>query len=183
MIPHRIAAKRFVDNFAAVDLPAMIPVFHRWIAEPPVEGLLVDVADYKHVHNGPGVILIGHESDFALNLRDGRPGVQVTRKRGWPAAGADDLRSRLLLLLRLVAQAESALTGEDLPGGRLRFLPDEIELQFSDQLRSPGAPQTFAAVRPVVAAALAEHYPEHTVTVEYVSAHPQAPLTVRGLLG
>ena len=85
-IPQRIKVKYFVQEPAAVDLPAFIPVFHHWIQEHRVEGLLIDVADYKHMQNGPGIVLIGHEADYALDLAGGRPGLIYDRKRQWEAA-------------------------------------------------------------------------------------------------
>ena len=38
-------------------LEPLIPVFHSWIEEQVFEELLLDVADYRHVHAGPGVVL------------------------------------------------------------------------------------------------------------------------------
>jgi len=40
-----------------VDLEPLIPVFHNWIQGQVFEELLLDVADYRHVHEGPGVVL------------------------------------------------------------------------------------------------------------------------------
>ena len=39
------------------------------------------MADYAHVPDGPGVMLIGHEADRSLDLGEGRPGVLYQRKR------------------------------------------------------------------------------------------------------
>ena len=48
-----------------VDPEAFVPVFHDWIRRGAVEGLLIDVARYGHVHHGPGIMLVGHEGDYA----------------------------------------------------------------------------------------------------------------------
>ena len=45
--------------------------------------LLLDVADYKHVQEGPGIVLIGHEADYSLDLGGGRAGLVYDRNRGW----------------------------------------------------------------------------------------------------
>ena len=37
----------------SIDLTQAIPVFHRWIQEQALPGLLIDVADYRHVPEGP----------------------------------------------------------------------------------------------------------------------------------
>ena len=64
MIPLRTQVKFFLSNADAVDLAAFAPVFQRWIQQKSLEGQLVDVADYRHVFEGPGVVLIGHDSDY-----------------------------------------------------------------------------------------------------------------------
>src|SRR5688572_5034855 len=81
MIPQRLSVKFFVKGNMPVDLAPFTPLFHRWIQNNTVEGLLVDVADYKHVPDGPGVVLIGHDVDYGLDLTAGKPGLLVRRKR------------------------------------------------------------------------------------------------------
>ena len=87
MISQRISVKFFVSEPDAVHLPAFIPVFHRWIQDHAVEGLLIDVADYKHVPEGPGILLIGHEGDYSIDMAKGRPGLLYSRKREWDERG------------------------------------------------------------------------------------------------
>ena len=55
--------KIFAQEPASIDLAGAIPVFHRWIQENVCEELLIDVADYRHVPAGPGVLLVGHEAN------------------------------------------------------------------------------------------------------------------------
>ena len=62
----RIVVKFHLDDGSPVELDKVIPVFHRWIQTGAVEGLLIDVADYSHVPQGPGVMLIAHEGNYAL---------------------------------------------------------------------------------------------------------------------
>lgn len=45
---------------------ALIKMLHRWIREGAVPGILLDVADYAHVPDGPGVLLVGHEVDYGF---------------------------------------------------------------------------------------------------------------------
>ena len=67
MLPKRISVKLFTtDPEAEVDLHKYIRVFHEFIKEKKVEGLLIDVADYSHVPEGPGIVLIGHDVDYSL---------------------------------------------------------------------------------------------------------------------
>ena len=59
-----VNVKFFVDGELNVDWERFIEVFHVWIAEQSTDELLIDVADYRHVPMGPGVILVGHEEDY-----------------------------------------------------------------------------------------------------------------------
>ena len=95
----RIQVKYFVKNPDVVDLPAIVPIFHTWIQKASLEGLLIDVADYKHVHEGPGIVLIGHEGDYAMDMGSGRPGLLYIRKRKEKING--DLREQLRSSIRL----------------------------------------------------------------------------------
>ena len=69
MNPLRIAIKLFVapDPTVPVDLEPFTPLFHEFIQKASVPGLLIDVADYAHVPNGPGIILIGNEVDYGID--------------------------------------------------------------------------------------------------------------------
>jgi hypothetical protein len=62
----QVNVKFFVENPEAVDLEAYLTIFNNWIQSHATEELLVDVADYRHVFAGPGVVLIGHPSRTAL---------------------------------------------------------------------------------------------------------------------
>lgn len=83
------------------DLEPAIDVFHRFIQQGLVEGLILDVADYRHVEDGPGVILVGHDIDYGIN----RTGLTVTRKR----SSDDDAGTQFLDLLRMGLGAVEAI--------------------------------------------------------------------------
>ena len=42
---------------------------------------MVDVADYKHMIDGPGIMLISHEGNFSIDLQDGEVGFMYIRKQ------------------------------------------------------------------------------------------------------
>src|SRR5437762_11882508 len=71
---------------AAVDLGDAIPVFHRWIQDRVCPEMLIDVADYRHVPRGPGVLLIGHEANYSLDNAKGRLGLLYSRKQAGGSA-------------------------------------------------------------------------------------------------
>ena len=142
MTPGRISAKFFAqpDPAAALDLRPFIGLFHRFIQEGALEGLLLDVADYGHVPAGPGVILIGHDVDYAIDLTGGRTGLLTTRKRHPDLPLGELLRDTLRRALIAVQQVEADA------GAGLRFASGEIELRFVDQLAAPNTQEAYESV-------------------------------------
>ena len=142
MTPRRISAKLFAqpDPATALDLRPFIGLFHRFIQEDALDGLLLDVADYGHVPAGPGVILIGHDVDYAIDLTGGRAGLLTTRKRHPDLPLGELLRDTLRRALIAVQQVEADA------GAGLRFASGEIELRFVDQLAAPSTQETYESV-------------------------------------
>ncbi len=177
MIPHRINAKLFVTDETAVSLPAIVPVFHRWIQTQAVPGLLIDVADYKHVQDGPGILIIGHEGDYSLDQANGRSGLLYTRKREWPAP---DFKERLKLVISLAVQAAQLLDAED--SLNLTFRTDTIELAFPDRLIAPNTAETFSALQADIITALAQVYGTDEIVLTLTTDDVKRPFTVQAAL-
>jgi hypothetical protein len=140
--PQKFQFKLFIANPDALDLDAVVPVFHDFIRERALPELLIDVADYAHVEGGPGVVLIGHGYDVYVDLMDGRPGVLVSRKRDAEGSTEDIVRNTLSLALRAAALLE-----ERLP---IRFSTGEALFRAIDRLRTPNDDATHATLGPVV---------------------------------
>jgi len=68
-------------------LERAIPVFHRWIQERSLDELMVDVADYTHVPDGPGVVLVCHDAIYSLDTGGGELAQALERLSGWLFAG------------------------------------------------------------------------------------------------
>ena len=126
----RFGLKLFLKADVAMEPRSIVPVFHRWIQTGAVRGLLIDVADYTHLVNGPSVLLVGHEGNYALDYRDGRPGLYYYRKRSADGTLAD----RLVTLGRTVLEAGALLESDDAVGPGLRFRGDELEFVINDRL-------------------------------------------------
>ena len=177
MIPHRINAKLFVTKETAVSLPAIVPVFHRWIQTQAVPGLLIDVADYKHVEDGPGILIVGHEGDYALDQENGRSGLLYTRKREWPTA---DFKDRLRLVIGLAVQAAQLLAADETLN--LDFRTDEIQLAFPDRLNAPNTPDTLAALQDDIIAVLAEVYGTDGITLTATTDDVKRPFSIQATI-
>jgi hypothetical protein len=147
-MPRRIAAKFIAspEPAASLDLHPFIGIFHRFIQQGEVPGLLIDVADYAHVPDGPGVMLIGHDVDYGIDCSGGRAGLLTTRKRCADVPLAEALRDTLQRALQAVA----AIEADD--GTDLRFGTAAVTLQFIDRLATPNTDLAFESVRGEIAA-------------------------------
>jgi len=170
-IPQRFAVKFFVQDkdAASVDLDAFMPIFQRWIQHHTVEGMLIDVVDYKHVKNGPGMVLIGHEADYALDMRDGRPGMQYTVKRD--ATG--DFAERLQNAVQKALRACQAIEEEKALKGAVTFALDEVEVVLLDRLRVPNDEESYNALQGDLQTVLGD------IQAERLHTDARYPLTIR----
>lgn len=141
-----INVKLFVKDPEKVDLEAVVPVFHTWIQGQIFDELLLDVADYSHVPDGPGIVLIGHEADYALDNTDGRLGVRYNRKAPMPGNN----RERLVQATRAALSAFGRLEQDF----NLHFNNREIEIVVNDRLLAPNSQATRKAAEPELKAFL-----------------------------
>jgi hypothetical protein len=133
-----VNVKLVVRNPEEVDLEPLIPVFHGWIQNQVGEGLLLDIADYRHVDAGPGVVLIGHEGDYSVDNTDNRLGVRYNRKAALDGSNQD----RLKQAARAALTACQRLETESRLGGKLRFNGQELEIFINDRLLAPNSGAT-----------------------------------------
>jgi hypothetical protein len=127
-----------------LDLAQLVPVFHSWIQEQVFGDLLLDVADYRHVPAGPGVVLIGHQGDYSVDNTGNRLGVRYNRKA--PLAGTN--QDRLRQAARAALTACQRLETEPRLEEKLRFDGREIELFINDRLLAPNREETRRAIQP-----------------------------------
>lgn len=150
----RINVKFYVTDPDAVALDAFIPVFHGWIRDHKVGGVLVDVADYSHVRGGPGVCLIGHEADYYMDASEGPLGLLYNGKR----PGEGDAASLLHGAFFGALSACRTLEQEPSLKGKLSFNAARACVLINDRLTAPNREETFEALRPVLDPFLADLY-------------------------
>ena len=105
-----------------------------------LEELLIDVADYLHVHHGPGIMLIGHEADYSLDNRAGRLGLLYNRKEQMEGT----TQEKLAQAVRAALTAAQMLEKEN----GLKFNGQEVQVIINDRLLVPNTAETFAALEP-----------------------------------
>ncbi len=138
--------KLHLKNSGAVDLEPLIPIFHDWVKDQSYEETLVDVADYRHVPAGPGILLMGHEADFSLDWSENRLGVRYNRKAKLPGSNHDRFRQALRAALMTCEKLEDDTRLE----GKLTFECQEMELFINDRLLAPNDEKTYASLIPEI---------------------------------
>lgn len=139
-----VNVKLFVKDSEALDPEALVPVFHDWIQNQTDGELLLDVADYRHVPSGPGVLLIGHYANYSLDRSGGRWGVRFNRKAPVGGTNQDRLAQATQAALAFCLRLEN----DPRLGGMIRFNGCEIEVTINDRLLAPNTPGTRAAADP-----------------------------------
>ena len=131
--------KFYLENPETVNLAEYGAVFNSWIQKQRLEELLIDVADYLHVHNGPGIMLIGHEADYSLDHRAGRLGLLYNRK-----AQLDGMvQEKLSQAVHAALTAAQILEQEN----GLKFNGSEVKVIVNDRLLVPNTVETFEALQ------------------------------------
>lgn len=124
-----------VESGGELELEKLIPVFHRWIQHQSLDELMIDVADYTHVPEGPGVVLVCHDALYAVDQADGELGLLYSRRREThpSLAGIVSLEDRLASLFRKALQACARLERETEVDGKLRFPANRFLLRVNDR--------------------------------------------------
>jgi hypothetical protein len=135
-----INVKLFLAQGTDKDLDRIGEVFSAWIQAQDFDELLVDVADYRHVFQGPGVLLIGHEADYSLDNAGGRLGLLYNRKASTPGSTGDRLRQAIGAALRTARRLEQE--------HGLRFETQQLLILANDRLLTPNTEESLSALLP-----------------------------------
>ena len=146
----RFSLRIFAEPASAGAPSTIIPVFHTWIQDHAVPGLLIDVADYTHLVDGPSVLLVAHEANYALDETGGRPGLSYTRKQ--PLEGTIGERLAVAAAALIVAARRLEEDTSRMTGGGITFLGNEIEFAANDRLAAPRTADTESTLRNELAA-------------------------------
>jgi hypothetical protein len=133
----------------------------------------VDVADYVHVKDGPGTVLVAHEANFYADRIDHRLGLTYSRKQ--PVEGT--FTDRLRQAISTAFEAAEKLQADPRIEGRLSFKPDELVITLNDRLLAPNTAETFAEVEADVRRVLQEIYAGASISLEH-HPDPRALFTI-----
>lgn len=138
-----VNVKIFVDGELPVAPSGFIEVFHKWIQDKTLDELLIDVADYAHVPDGPGILLICHEADYSMDHTDGRWGCRYNRKAPLAGSNQDRLRQAMACVANVCRLLESRFAGAE----ALKFSRREFEVFINDRALAPNTPENLSAFK------------------------------------
>ncbi len=176
--PQRLSLRFEICTPGVVNLDAVIPVFHQWIQARKSETMLIDVADYKHVPEGPGVIMLGHTDDFGIDngVSQGSnvQGFYYVRKHA-RLTDTQPLDVRLQELWERALRTAARLEQEaDL---QVVIDPTRIQLALLDRLVYPCTLEALAAVRDDVARFFADVLDGRTMSLSHCEPDMRYPMT------
>jgi hypothetical protein len=168
---HRLGVKFFAADPASIRLDDFIPIFHSWIQKQNLDGhLLIDVHDYSHMHQGPGILLVAQEGNFSIDMTDDRPGLLYYRKTPTSLPPAEHTAA----ILKSALQAVRLLEKET----KVHFITDEFVIIANDRLEAPNGDETFTALQPILTTALKQVLDESTFTLTRASRDPKERFAV-----
>lgn len=134
-------------KFFAADANGLAPtdfihVFNSWVQAS--NGEYYDIADYSHVHAGPGVLLIAHEANISMDYTGNRLGLLYNRKQ--PLGGGNI--EKLEFVFETALEFCHLIENEPAFKERIRFRGNEALFLINDRLLAPNTKESLRALRP-----------------------------------
>ncbi len=178
--PQRLKIRFDTSHASPRNLENVIPVFHSWIQAGKTPAVMLDVADYKHVPAGPGVMLVGHADDLGLDngrkVGEESQGFYYVRKHG-RLADTQPLVQRLREIWDLALTTGQLLEAE--PDLNIAIDPRHIEIFLLDRLLYPPAAPALDAVQDEVQAFMAQMLGEIDFALERADTDSREPVSWR----
>ncbi len=127
----RINVKFYLKDPESLTAEEAFRIFNSWIPTTPDE-VLIDVADYSHLAEGPLTLLVGHEANYSLDNHSAELGLLYSRKQ--PADG--DLSERLVRAFKAALTACRRLEEEPSLAGKVKFRRGDVLLVANDRLNA-----------------------------------------------
>lgn len=141
---HKFGIKFFATDAQKFDILKLIPIYHRWIQDKALDGLLIDVADYSHVPSGPGVMLIAHEGNYALDETGHERGVVYYSKQKL----SGELSERFAQVAYKALEATRLMSSDADLEGALRVSGTELQFFANDRLSAPNTQAAYDEIEP-----------------------------------
>jgi hypothetical protein len=171
---HKFGIKFFAQDAERLDILKLIPIYHRWIQQSALEDLLIDVADYSHVPSGPGVMLIAHEGNYALDETGHERGVVYYSKHKLTGG----LPERFVQVAQKALKAAELMSADAELEGALKVPGNRLELFANDRLVAPNTDAAYAELEPAFKKFLDRLYAGAPYTLER-ETDPKERLSVK----
>lgn len=157
----KINVKFYLTKDAVLSPEDAFRIFSQWIPATKDE-VLIDVADYQHVPQGPKTVLVGHAANYTLDNSDGRYGLLYGHKIAAQGSNVDRLRAAFTASLKACLRLEQS---EDATANA-RFSASEAVVVVNDRLRAANTDATLDAIRADLDAVLGELYGDAAIRIE-----------------
>jgi hypothetical protein len=137
----KLNVKFFVEAPDTVPLTDFIDIFHGWIQA--TDGDYHDVADYSHMQDGPGIVLIANDANVSIDESGGRRGLLYSQKSRLEGSNQEKLRR----VLRAALENCRKLEDEPTLRGRLRFAASEAVVWVNDRLIGANSEEEFEEIK------------------------------------
>lgn len=151
---HKFGIKFFTVDGERIDILKLIPMYHRWIQQKMLHDLLIDVADYSHVPAGPGVMLIAHEGNYALDETGQERGIVYYSKRHL----SGDMPERFAQVARKALSAAQLMSADPELEGSVKVPGNRLQFFANDRLIAPNTDAAYEELEPAFRAFLERLY-------------------------
>ncbi len=128
----RINIKFYLEDADGLSAEEAFRTFNTWIPQTSDE-VLIDVADYSHVGEGPITLLVGHSANYSLDIDDNGTGLLYARKQ----AQEGDLSARLSTAIQAALNACRRLETD--PELKVKFRGGNLLIVANDRLHAPNS--------------------------------------------
>ena len=169
--PQRLQIKLYTKNNSTLSKDVLIDRFHAWIQNDLLEEIPIDVADYSHVSDGPGILLITHEADYAFDTVGGA-GLRYVRKKEMPGSLEHVIAQGFEQVLKAARQLEQDADGA------VSFDPTRVEITILDRRLYPNSAGTIDAVQPVLNRLFSSIFRTEQVEFDRISEDARYPFAL-----
>ena len=172
---YRVCVKIYASEHAIEDhAELLVPIFHEWIRERVLDLVMLDVADYAHAPDSPGIMLVCHEVSFSLDRTDGRFGLLAQRRTPIDGTAAE----AIALTIRHALDVGARLERDPRLAGKLKLDPSTLRIEANDRLLAPNSDAGYEAFAPLVRDGVRMAFGRGEAVVERIDNDPRDRLAV-----
>lgn len=134
----RINVKLMTAEVNDLDIDPFIGVFGRWRHDKTHHSRWIDLADYAHIPRGQGVVLVGKQGNFSIDLTDPGPGMLYCGKNDFEGPVA----TRVLEAMKRCLSLSLSLILEPEYPQKLLLRPGYWIVTVNDRLNFPNTAET-----------------------------------------